>query len=358
MAAPAPALPPAPQPLAGTRAGLAGHTVISSGVRALDELLGGGVPLGSLLVVLEDGFSGAHELLLRHFLAEGAACGHRCVLGAQPHKLQQLLAAVPAVAGAGRESEGLGTTCDDETRKGRTDTKGGDDDGLHIAFQYRRYIGRQQRLQRQREAKEAAQAQRGSSVGGGKGAKRARAPALSHAFDLLSPLPRGKLERATGLRTVEIERAAEGGRAVAEATREAVAGCAAQPSAIRVLVRSLGEEEAFSGGGGGEGQSLFARAVSLVSALRRIKAAIAPGAQPVAAALVTIPSALFDSDLASRLSSLADGIVRLDQVRAPRPPRAVLRAAWTLYSRHARTPSSSPSRLIKWPEGAPYLSGC
>jgi elongator complex protein 4 len=54
---------------------LHGQTLLSSGHPDLDRLLGGGLPLGALLLLLEDGWSGHHATLLRYFLAEGAACG-------------------------------------------------------------------------------------------------------------------------------------------------------------------------------------------------------------------------------------------------------------------------------------------
>lgn len=73
------AFPPLKHPYAcadpGTRPGLHGQTLVSSGHADLDRLLGGGLPLGSLLLLLEDGWSGHHATLLRYFLAEGAACG-------------------------------------------------------------------------------------------------------------------------------------------------------------------------------------------------------------------------------------------------------------------------------------------
>lgn len=59
----------------GTRPGLHGQTLLSSGHPDLDRLLGGGLPIGSLLLLLEDGWSAHHATLLRYFLAEGAACG-------------------------------------------------------------------------------------------------------------------------------------------------------------------------------------------------------------------------------------------------------------------------------------------
>jgi elongator complex protein 4 len=59
----------------GTRPGLHGQTLVSTGHPDLDRHLGGGLPLGSLLLLLEDGWSGHGTTLLRYFLAEGAACG-------------------------------------------------------------------------------------------------------------------------------------------------------------------------------------------------------------------------------------------------------------------------------------------
>lgn len=68
-------LPPTPPADPGTRPGLHGQTLLSSGHPDLDRLLAGGLPLGSLLLLLEDGWSVHHATLLRNFLAEGAACG-------------------------------------------------------------------------------------------------------------------------------------------------------------------------------------------------------------------------------------------------------------------------------------------
>lgn len=87
-----PTLPPADP---GTRPGLHGQILVSSGHPDLDRLLGGGLPLGALLLVLDDGWSGHHATLLRYFLAEGAACGQ---VGRQ-------------AAGAGRAAAQTATHC-------------------------------------------------------------------------------------------------------------------------------------------------------------------------------------------------------------------------------------------------------
>ena len=61
----------------GTRPGLHGQTLISTGHADLDRLLGGGLPLGCLLLVLEDAWTPHGTTLLKCFAAEGAAWGHR-----------------------------------------------------------------------------------------------------------------------------------------------------------------------------------------------------------------------------------------------------------------------------------------
>lgn len=59
---------------AGTKPGANGQTLVSTGLADLDRILGGGLALGSLLLVEEDGASQHHETLARYFLAEGVAC--------------------------------------------------------------------------------------------------------------------------------------------------------------------------------------------------------------------------------------------------------------------------------------------
>ena len=57
----------------GTRPGLSGQTLVSTGLADFDKLLGGGIPLGTVTLVLEDSYTQHHATLLRYFLAEGAA---------------------------------------------------------------------------------------------------------------------------------------------------------------------------------------------------------------------------------------------------------------------------------------------
>eukprot|EP00882_Tetradesmus_deserticola_P019140 GHRQ01020588.1.p1 GENE.GHRQ01020588.1~~GHRQ01020588.1.p1 ORF type:complete len:250 (+),score=18.12 GHRQ01020588.1:591-1340(+) len=60
----------------GTRPGLHGQVLISTGLAGLDRLLGGGLPLGSILLLLEDSNSQQHLNLIKCFMAEGICCKH------------------------------------------------------------------------------------------------------------------------------------------------------------------------------------------------------------------------------------------------------------------------------------------
>eukprot|EP00878_Enallax_costatus_P036663 GHUV01041197.1.p1 GENE.GHUV01041197.1~~GHUV01041197.1.p1 ORF type:complete len:192 (+),score=42.43 GHUV01041197.1:63-578(+) len=60
----------------GTRPGLHGQVLISFGLSGVDKLLGGGLPLGSILLIIEDSNSQQHLNLLKCFMAEGVCCKH------------------------------------------------------------------------------------------------------------------------------------------------------------------------------------------------------------------------------------------------------------------------------------------
>lgn len=58
-----------------------GASLVSLGVSSLDDVLGGGLPLGSVCLLEEDAGSSYAELLLRFWLAQGLCCpSHRVLL--------------------------------------------------------------------------------------------------------------------------------------------------------------------------------------------------------------------------------------------------------------------------------------
>ena len=154
----------------GTRPGLHGQTLVSTGAADLDRLLGGGLPLGSVLLLLEDAASRQHVQVIKHFLAEGLARGHSlCWLAPRgiPGGAGAFLPSVAterergssgggggsASGGGGSSSAGSGSgvasasaTASGTAPSTAAGTDGGDD-GLRIAWQYRKYIQKQQQVQ-------------------------------------------------------------------------------------------------------------------------------------------------------------------------------------------------------------------
>jgi elongator complex protein 4 len=131
----------------GTRPGLHGQTLLSTGLADLDRLLGGGLPLGALFLVLEDPHSAQHLPLIKYFLSEGLACGHAaCWLAPRPVPGGPA-AFLPPVAADKRSSasaSGGPASSSDAPAAGPGGQASDGDDGLRIAWRYRQYIKQHQ----------------------------------------------------------------------------------------------------------------------------------------------------------------------------------------------------------------------
>lgn len=118
-----------PSQTPGFKHGPNGTTFISSGIPDLDKILGGGFPLGSLVMIMEDIEAPHHMLLLRNFMSQGLV-----------HK-QALLYASPS-----REPRAfLGTLPNPMSSKDNksSELESEKERGLRIAWQYRKYFGEQ-----------------------------------------------------------------------------------------------------------------------------------------------------------------------------------------------------------------------
>ncbi|XP_040265450.1 elongator complex protein 4 isoform X2 [Bufo bufo] len=77
--------------ISGTRPSVHnGQLLVSTGVPSLDHILGGGLAVGTLLLIEEDTYSTYSNLLLKYFLAEGIICGHEVFVASasdSPHKI-------------------------------------------------------------------------------------------------------------------------------------------------------------------------------------------------------------------------------------------------------------------------------
>ncbi|XP_062328095.1 elongator complex protein 4 isoform X2 [Osmerus eperlanus] len=83
----------------GTRPSIQnGQLIVSTGVTSLDYLIGGGLAVGTVLLVEEDRYDSYSRMLLKYFLSEGVVCGHEIFIGsAQDHPgdfLQELPAPI------------------------------------------------------------------------------------------------------------------------------------------------------------------------------------------------------------------------------------------------------------------------
>lgn len=53
-----------------------GQILLSTGAPSLDDILGGGLPVGTILLIKEDKHTGYSKLLVKYFLSQGIASGH------------------------------------------------------------------------------------------------------------------------------------------------------------------------------------------------------------------------------------------------------------------------------------------
>ncbi|KAL7287330.1 hypothetical protein TKK_0018453 [Trichogramma kaykai] len=71
--------------------------LVSSGIPSLDHFIGGGVPIGSILLVEEDPYNTYAKVIYKYFIAEGIECTHSVFVASQDAKPEQILKELPAV---------------------------------------------------------------------------------------------------------------------------------------------------------------------------------------------------------------------------------------------------------------------
>ncbi|XP_038701129.1 elongator complex protein 4-like [Tripterygium wilfordii] len=118
----------------GIKSGPNGTIFVSSGIPDLDKILGGGFPLGSLVMVMEDAEAPHHMLLLRNFMSQGLV-----------HN-QPLLYASPAKDPRGFLGTLPSPVLSKENKSRKDDPE--QDKGLRIAWQYKKYFGEDQHIHR------------------------------------------------------------------------------------------------------------------------------------------------------------------------------------------------------------------
>lgn len=87
-----------------------GQLLISTGVETLDDLLGSGLPVGSVVLLEQDEYTDYHSVLMKYYLAEGVACGHAIHLANLDADPKSLISSLPGLytgkGGSGGSGEG------------------------------------------------------------------------------------------------------------------------------------------------------------------------------------------------------------------------------------------------------------
>uniref|UniRef100_A0A8C2DNU0 Elongator complex protein 4 n=1 Tax=Cyprinus carpio TaxID=7962 RepID=A0A8C2DNU0_CYPCA len=73
-----------------------GQLLVSSGVSSLDYVIGGGLAVGTLLLVEEDCYDSYSRMLLKYFLAEGVVCGHELFLASARDHPDEIMQELPS----------------------------------------------------------------------------------------------------------------------------------------------------------------------------------------------------------------------------------------------------------------------
>ncbi|CAN1219164.1 Elongator complex protein 4 [Linum perenne] len=108
-----------------------GTYFVSSGIPDLDRTLGGGLPLGSLVMVMEDSEAPHHMLLLRNFMSQGLVHKQPLIYASPSKDPRGFLGTLPSPSSSAK---------DDKSRSHDTEQ----DKGLRIAWQYKKYFGENQ----------------------------------------------------------------------------------------------------------------------------------------------------------------------------------------------------------------------
>ncbi|KAJ1667375.1 Elongator subunit elp4 [Coemansia sp. RSA 1813] len=113
--------------------------LISTGVPSLDDLLGGGLPVGGVLLIEEDRKTGYSNTLLSYFSSQAIAAGHKlCIVNADQEV--DLATQIPGWARVSREHNTTNSAQRaKEQQRQNGDGKGGpaDDDAMRIAWRYK-----------------------------------------------------------------------------------------------------------------------------------------------------------------------------------------------------------------------------
>ncbi|KAI9484374.1 Elongator complex protein 4 [Zychaea mexicana] len=167
-----------------------GQLLISTGVPSLDDIIGGGLPVGTVLLIKEDRATTYAQLLLKYFLAQGMASGHHCALASRDEEADELLRNLMWLATSGANDDD-----DDHDAAAKSAARSNaEGDRLKIAWRYAHLKKFETGV---RQASPSPQPQTQSSTSGGDGkssASNGEPKPYCSLFDLTKKIPESVLE--------------------------------------------------------------------------------------------------------------------------------------------------------------------
>jgi elongator complex protein 4 len=105
-----------------------GQLLVSTGVPSLDDILGGGQPVGTIMLIKEDRATTYAQLLLKYFIAQGISSGHHCALASRDEDPEEMLKTLMWLSTSDKD--------DDEDDKSKSARNDAESDRMKIAWRY------------------------------------------------------------------------------------------------------------------------------------------------------------------------------------------------------------------------------
>ncbi|XP_068658305.1 elongator complex protein 4 [Aristolochia californica] len=116
----------------GIKHGANGSNLVSSGIADLDKILGGGLSLGTVVMIMEDPEAPHHLLLLRNFMSQGMVHNQPLLYASPVKEPRAFLGTLPSLVAPKDEKREQFPNQDPDQEK-----------ALRIAWQYKKYFGEQ-----------------------------------------------------------------------------------------------------------------------------------------------------------------------------------------------------------------------
>jgi elongator complex protein 4 len=106
-----------------------GQLLVSTGVPSLDDILGGGQPVGTIMLIKEDKTTTYAHLLLKYYIAQGIASGHHIAATSRDEDAEEMLKTLMWLSSSDAHD-------DDDDEKTKAARSNAENDRMKIAWRY------------------------------------------------------------------------------------------------------------------------------------------------------------------------------------------------------------------------------